>query len=293
MQRKLEREIRQLKREASAFNAATDSADDETLKNELKSDFTRTALELKRKESALKKFLEETNQQRQKEREQVSGFNRSVAQKAVWAERKNARGLTPSSDNVIMKVIKKAKDIFIPDKFKPVSEEFLDSLPKLSSPESMQQAIKAVNPSNDRYNCQRCVPVYELRRRGYDVVAVPASEYDTLGLSDFRKIFVNAKWIYCDGNGKEEIKEFLLNSGHGTRVEISFISVKGAHVFCAENINGKVTFVDPQKKCIDIEQYFEIQILENTSFCRIDNLEISNLIKLCIDGADKYEGNNI
>lgn len=88
MQRQFEREIRALKREAAALNAAAEAAAEESLKDELKADFTGVAVKLKSKETMLKQFLKETHQDRENAREQVGGFGKSEAQKAVWANKK-------------------------------------------------------------------------------------------------------------------------------------------------------------------------------------------------------------
>lgn len=94
MQRQFEREIRALKREAAALSAAAEAAAEESLKDELKADFTGVAVNLKSKETMLKQFLKETHQDRENAREQVGGFGRSEAQKAVWANKKALIDLT-------------------------------------------------------------------------------------------------------------------------------------------------------------------------------------------------------
>lgn len=94
MQRQFEREIRALKREAAALSAAAEAAAEESLKDELKADFTGVAVNLKSKETMLKQFLKETHQDRENAREQVGGFGRSEAQKALWANKKALIDLT-------------------------------------------------------------------------------------------------------------------------------------------------------------------------------------------------------
>jgi len=77
IQRKMEREIREQKRRAVAFEAAGD-----------KEDLLTAQLKLKSKEAQLKDFLGKTDRVRLREREQVLGFGHSQASKAVWAQRK-------------------------------------------------------------------------------------------------------------------------------------------------------------------------------------------------------------
>ena len=115
------------------------------------------------------------------------------------------------------------------------------------------------------------------------MIAVDAPSGDTLGLSEFMKIFAEAKWIECHGGGKQEIIDFLKSCEDGARVEISIMTTKGAHLFCAEKIDNEIAFINPQKYDVDANKYFEMTFIENTKFCRIDNLEFSNLIKICIE----------
>ena len=71
--------------------------------------------------------------------------------------------------DTLSKIKSWAKDKTTPAKRKAVDEAFLSSLPRLDSPDSIEDALKLTNPSGDVYNCQRCVPTYEMRRRGYDL----------------------------------------------------------------------------------------------------------------------------
>lgn len=87
-QRNMERKVRALKRELSALNAATLSSKDEALCRSLKNDFDLVSVTLKEKECVLKDFTRGTGLPRQREREQVVGFGRSPAQRAVWANRR-------------------------------------------------------------------------------------------------------------------------------------------------------------------------------------------------------------
>lgn len=94
IQRRKEREIRDLKREAVAYDTAIKKTDDEELKSKLKDDFTKTSNKLKDKEKALADFTKETGIKRDRFREQVQGFNRSVSSKSSWANKKAQNSLT-------------------------------------------------------------------------------------------------------------------------------------------------------------------------------------------------------
>ncbi len=99
IQRKFERDIRGLKREAAAYDSGRANAPDEQLRQQFAEDFNKAALKLKEKERQLKDFLDQTGQLPDNARTQVLGFGRSQAQKAVWAEKKD---LTNKSYDDIM-----------------------------------------------------------------------------------------------------------------------------------------------------------------------------------------------
>lgn len=180
----------------------------------------------------------------------------------------------------------KIKDKVTPEQYKEVSQEYLDSLPKLSEPESMEQALSAVNPKGYTSNCQRCVPAYEMRRRGYDVTAadIPANPlHDDIGFGDYKKVFVGAKWTTCQGTGQEEITDYLQKSGDNTTVEISINMGSSGHLFVGHKHNGQVIFVDPQTGKANAKDRFSRAVEGYTEYARIDGLKPSNLIKDCVE----------
>jgi hypothetical protein len=101
MQRKQERNIRALKRQTVVAQDIMDCATDAELKEAAKADYQAVAFKLKTAEQELKAFCKATNQDRDRFREQVLGFGRSEAQKAVQAAKKS--GLTSSKKSDKMK----------------------------------------------------------------------------------------------------------------------------------------------------------------------------------------------
>lgn len=179
----------------------------------------------------------------------------------------------------------KVKNKTTPDKYKEVSEKYLDSLPKRAEQESMEQSLMATNPFGYDENCQRCVPAYEMRRRGYDVIAKDAPENhldDSIGFYDYKKVFVGMQWKSCSGTGYEEITDYLQKCGNGARVEITIDTNKGNHIFVAEQVGKTTVFIDPQRNTDKADKYFKMSLTAPTKYCRIDNLKPSNLIKDCI-----------
>lgn len=91
MQRKGERKVRTLKRRAAALEEAAKNTDDPVLKQGLNDDFSAVSVRLKDAEKTLKDFCRQTGQRRDTFREQVNGFGRSTAQRAVHAAAEKKR----------------------------------------------------------------------------------------------------------------------------------------------------------------------------------------------------------
>lgn len=152
----------------------------------------------------------------------------------------------------------------------------------------------AFNSGNPGYtqNCQRCVAAYEMRRRGYDVIARPAvvgedgklSDKDPL-YSSWRNIFEGARFEFHSGydGGKLSIISQMDKWGDGAVAEVRVIwKTSEAHVFVAQRINGVVRFIDPQNGSLNCEEYFTRVEFGATMIARIDNLEPTALIEKCI-----------
>ena len=144
--------------------------------------------------------------------------------------------------------------------------------------------VRATNPNYSlgiayQQNCQRCVPTYEMRMRGYDVVARPTFDLDTDSFAKdyWDKIFDGATIEEnLPGSGKEYVINRMLNWGVGARGEVYVVWRSGeAHVFVAENRNGVIHFLDPQTGELDVEHYFENVQAGLTRMFRIDNLDVN------------------
>lgn len=176
---------------------------------------------------------------------------------------------------------------------KPEGEEF----PRIIGEHSIEDDLAATNPRFKegpewRFNCQRCVPAYEMRRRGFDVVAKPCKlDESRLGSSgddqiarSWRDVFKNADWIQCPGTGKRKIDSLMREWGDGARAEV-YVAWRGgnAHVFIAENIDGRIQYMCPQTNQSDCSSMFGEVIADKTMVARIDNLEPSDMISECCE----------
>ena len=90
MQRAMERQIRATKRELAGYDSGIKATDSEALRNALNEQFQATSVKLQQERRQLDSFLDQTGLYRQGDREQVLGFGRSQAQKAVWAAKKSS-----------------------------------------------------------------------------------------------------------------------------------------------------------------------------------------------------------
>lgn len=138
-------------------------------------------------------------------------------------------------------------------------------------------------------NCQRCVVAYEMRRRGFDVVAKPAIiDGEDAVRENWRNLFYDAKWISCDiGSGQAKVERLLNEWGDGASAEIYVFWKKKeyAHVFVAENRKNKIVYVDPQTGETGslVEKYFADVRPGFTEVCRIDNLTPTGLVMECCE----------
>lgn len=154
--------------------------------------------------------------------------------------------------------------------------------------------LAAVNPNYAtgekrwRWNCQRCTVAYEARRRGFDVVAMPCIEGSDDVAKHWREYFTGTQYERCThGSGLKEAKSKLTAWGPGARaiVYVVWAGGKGAHVFSAENVAGKVVFCDPQSGSQDCSDHFQRVKHGETRIMRVDNAEFSKWIKGCFRDA--------
>ena len=174
-----------------------------------------------------------------------------------------------------------------------------DNFDRKISLSTADEDIKAVNPNWKKLkgyddNCQRCVPTYVLRRRGYNVEALPTGqneEIDNLLKRNphmiWRKAGSPVMPISTRGSkyfGKPEIEKFMkkLPDGAMCEVKCTWKDGKSAHVFIAEKKNGKVRYIDPQTGSSDVSKYFSSMKANHTTFWRIDDATLDDdLIEYC------------
>ena len=181
----------------------------------------------------------------------------------------------------------------------------LDDFKTMKTPLPLEKALKQTNPNYGKgfgweNNCQRCCPTYEAIRRGYDVIAKPTpaknkTELNSDKFSDYNKngfamMYKNADVINAKGVGKNEIKKSMKEWGDGSRCEICVVwkDNGGGHVFMAEQVDGKVLFLDPQSNKVYDESVFDKAKKTYTKYFRVDDLDFNdNIIDCCLNRKEK------
>lgn len=161
---------------------------------------------------------------------------------------------------------------------------------KRGAPMTIEEARKGVNPGyyydvQNKVNCQRCVQTYELRRRGYDVEAMPKPKnpkdnrvvWGSECFNGYGTSQGNAVRAYTLNQTAAQVKKELSNAPDGARysVYIKWKSARSAHVFIAEKVNGVVQYLDPQDNTEDASGYFARGSRGKFGFFRMDDKPIT------------------
>ncbi|MDF1487704.1 toxin glutamine deamidase domain-containing protein [Tessaracoccus sp. HF-7] len=180
---------------------------------------------------------------------------------------------------------------------KAQSAAWLSELPRVE--ESREESLKRANPKYRdfsqglsaafnaigllessgewRNNCGYAAIAYDMRRRGFDVEAKPDLNGDT---------YMNLAAAYADPvsgqpgewettGDKTATVDRLTEYGTGARamVVVEWEGRSGAHAFVAENVNGRIDFLDPQNPAGNADSYFDRAEPGKVMVLRLDDLE--------------------
>lgn len=169
-----------------------------------------------------------------------------------------------------------------------------DNFDRKTSLSTTDEDLKAVNPNHYTDNCQRCVPTYVLRRRGFNVEAMPTGQNPEM--DNLLSNYPNVVWEKSGSPvipkstrgsqyyGKPEIEKFMKDLPDGAMCEVrcTWDETNEGHVFIAEKNNGAVRYVDPQTGDNDVSRYFKLMKKDMTTFWRIDDAALNDdIIKHC------------
>ena len=175
--------------------------------------------------------------------------------------------------------------------FAPNPAELKASIGTKGQAIGIQKAIEGANPfyntsgaqGDFSENCQRCVVAYELRRRGYDVVALPTYAGDKLPSgSRWQGAFQKAKSVNVGSTNprtaQANLEKLMKQYGNGSR---GIVKIPG-HVFNVENVGGKIRYVDAQTNTIYNSNNVFSRLgkkASNVELLRTDNLRVSERAK--------------
>lgn len=197
----------------------------------------------------------------------------------------------------------RGRRVFIKDGESPIDafKRSLNNQNKLLNEDgtvNKEVALKGTNPKKGKMNCQRCVPTYNERLKGRNVVAKLSAEdtnknatdyfaknWDTIyqGVRDYRD------WEMVDkGSGVRQIEKLAKDSGDGAVVQVAFDwnrrsgGYGDGHTIVVRNDNGKIKWEDPQSGNMDYRDRFingSIWGEWHTFYLRIDDKEIRSGVR--------------
>ena len=173
---------------------------------------------------------------------------------------------------------------------RPMETLFSQNWKRIKLEKDINANLKECNPNYSlgkewRTNCQRCVPTYEMRSRGYDVTSLPKPanpERSDLSFVPFN-VWQNPEIIKCSKNGIEDIEKKMQEWGDGARAQVVVVwkNTNAGHTFVAERVNGKTIYVDPQNGNNNVKNYFSRVEDGTVRISRIDNLDVTSRILDC------------
>jgi hypothetical protein len=152
--------------------------------------------------------------------------------------------------------------------------------------ESIEKAVSRTNPNFVRgesngynINCQRCVPTYEARRRGYSVEALRKTGPE--GISFAEDAFIGADGQVLQRTkvyGQSILEARLMAAPENSRfaVTVGWKNKKTFHVFVAERTSEGIIYIDPQTGLLDAASYLP-RVKDNKFwYSRIDNAQFAS-----------------
>lgn len=129
-----------------------------------------------------------------------------------------------------------------------------------------------------RENCQRCVPAYEMRRRGYDVQASNRMARNDVVANNWNHLFKGQTWTNVSARTREQairsLEEEIARHEDGARFEVCVMwNGRSGHVFVAELQGGEIVYVCPQTNNTDYTGWMDRFSPRDLTVARIDNLE--------------------
>lgn len=165
-------------------------------------------------------------------------------------------------------------------------------MPLKNKPSSIEEDATAINPqyestkASSSNNCELCTMAYDMRRRGFDVIArqnAPINLLYDIGSQDMKMIYKGAKEKHV--SSEKQLQTELKKQPDGARGACFMSWGNGSgHVIAYEMVNGSPKFVDAQDGKIhnSLNNYSDRP--SNLSYIRLDNIKPNyNLIRMAVE----------
>ncbi|GBU22049.1 hypothetical protein R80B4_01952 [Fibrobacteres bacterium R8-0-B4] len=166
----------------------------------------------------------------------------------------------------------------------------MERLRRIEGEQSDKERLEAINPhfvvQDKKYktNCGNCVVANELRRKGYDVEAMPG---DGMRSAELAEMFDGAKVQSASALSttdaasemKQKIEQDILTWGEGARGAIGgdWEVANNGHWFSVEVRDGVVRYEDGQSGEENVK-YLERMKPQSVEYVRLDNLKPNDKI---------------
>jgi SPP1 gp7 family putative phage head morphogenesis protein len=123
-----------------------------------------------------------------------------------------------------------------------------------------------------KVNCQRCVPAFELRKRGFDVTAKPKPPNNMINTS-INCFDASLTWTQGRADLMKQLNAFPDGARFGIRQNWKGTKQGTAgHTYVAVKENGVIRFIDPQTASLDCSDYLSRVKRGTLAFFRMDNI---------------------
>lgn len=243
-QRSMERAIRQTKRELLAKQAELSGIAETDVKDMLQPQYDKLAYKLRIQNQKYKQFCADNGLQTQAHRIKVAGFKRAQASKA------NGRA-TAYQNNII--------------KYKGIPDEWMKTKGQRISPK-----LEVINPNQSMQNCASGVVAYEMRQRGFNVIAKDKGIQELM--EEPWKAWDNVEPVA--EYSKDDIIELVKAEKGNCRYELAFDHKYGSHCVVLEKYEDNLSIVDPQLGIrYNVDEYNAE--MNNILFWKISDADIS------------------
>ena len=243
-QRSMERAIRQTKRELLAKQAELSGIAETDVKDMLQPQYDKLAYKLRIQNQKYKQFCADNGLQTQADRIKVAGFKRAQTAKA------NGRA-TAYQNNII--------------KYKGIPDEWMKTKGQRISPK-----LEVINPNQSMQNCASGVVAYEMRQRGFNVIAKDKGIQELM--EEPWKAWDNVEPVA--EYSKDDIIELVKAEKGNCRYELAFDHKYGSHCVVLEKYEDNLSIVDPQLGIrYNVDEYNAE--MNNILFWKISDADIS------------------